>query len=235
MEIQQFEEKLTDGPATLHVMNEIGSITIERSNGNSNGDSHTIHINAESRGMVVTVSNVDNHVTVRAEREDTWRNPIEQVKALFSQEHPKAHLTIQVPADCVVNAKMVTGSLAVSGIEGMVNGRVVTGSAELANLSGPINVKTVTGNLTYHGQISNDIHHFKTVTGTVRLNLTHLPDARLDARTDVGGIQCDVGKGNGRVITKHRRQPPARCPGQRPRSPQNPCCHRKHPPQPFHQ
>jgi hypothetical protein len=145
--------------------------------------------------MVITVSRSDNSVTVRAEREEAWRNPITHLRGLFTNEHPEAHLTIQVPADCDVNAKTITGSLAVSGIEGTVNGRVVTGSAKLANLGGPINAKTVTGKLTYNGRLSDDTHHFKTVTGAVRLNLTHLPSARLDARTDVGGIHCEFAKG----------------------------------------
>ncbi len=192
METQQCEEQLTDNPAALRVVNEIGSITILPVN--NNGDSRTIHIRAESQGMVVTVSNNDNLVTVRAERKEAWRNPLEQVKALFSQEHPEAHLTIQVPTDCAVNAKMITGSLSVSGIEARVNGRLITGSAKLTDLDGPISAKTVTGNLTYHGQLSADTHHFKTVTGAVRLNLTHLPDARLDARTDVGGIHSEFGE-----------------------------------------
>lgn len=191
MEIQQFEEKLGEGPASLKVTNEIGSITIVPGSDNS----RTVHIDAESRGIVVTVSNVDNHVIVRAEREEAWRNPIEQIKRLFTDEHPKADLTIQVPADCAVDAKMITGSLSISGIDGMVNGRTVTGSAKLTNLGGPISAKTVTGSLTYNGRLSDDIHHFKTVTGAIKLNLTHQPNAQLDARTDVGGIQCDWGMG----------------------------------------
>ncbi len=191
MEIQQFEEQLTKGPASLKVTNEIGSITIvPGSDGN-----RTIHVDAESRGMVVTVSRSDNTVTVRAEREEAWRNPIEQIRGLFNNEHPKADLTIQVPADCDVNAKMITGSLSIGGIDGVVNGRTVTGSTKLTNLGGPINAKTVTGKLSYNGRLSDDTHQFKTVTGAVKLNLTDLPNARLDARTDVGGIQCDFVKG----------------------------------------
>jgi hypothetical protein len=193
MEIQQFEEQLTDGPVFLKVTNEIGSIIIVPDSGDGHGRS--IHIDTESRGMVITVSRSDNRVTVRAQREEAWRNPIELLRSLFSHEHPEAHLTIQVPADCAVDAKMVTGSLSVSGVEGMVNGRVVTGSAKLANLGGPISAKTVTGKLTYHGRLSNDTHHFKTVTGAVRLNLSHLPNTRLDARTDVGGIHYGFSKG----------------------------------------
>jgi hypothetical protein len=191
MEIQQFTEQLTEGPASLKVINEIGSIVVVP----GNDGSRAVHIDAESRGMVVTVSNIDNHVTVRAEREEAWRNPIESIKALFAQEHPEARLTIRVPADCVVDAKTVTGSLSVSGIEGTVNGRVVTGSAKFANLGGPVFAKTVTGKLSYEGHLSDATHHFKTVTGAVQLNLTEMPNARLDARTDVGGIHCDFVKG----------------------------------------
>lgn len=191
MEIQQFAEQLTEGPASLKVTNEIGSITIVP----GSDDGRTVHVNAESRGMIITVSRSNNTVTVRAERDEAWRNPIEHVKNLFTDEYPKAHLTIQVPADCAVNAKMVTGSLSISGINGVVNGRTVTGSAKLANLGGPINAKTVTGKLSYDGRLSDDTHHFKTVTGAVKLNLTELPDARLDARTDVGGIHCEFSKG----------------------------------------
>jgi DUF4097 and DUF4098 domain-containing protein YvlB len=102
---------------------------------------------------------------------------------------------MRVPADCAVDAKMVTGSLSIRGIEGMVNGRTITGSAKLTNLGGPVSAKTVTGSLTYNGRLSDDIHHFKTVTGAVKLNLTHLPNAQLDARTDIGGIKCDWEKG----------------------------------------
>lgn len=191
METQQFEEQLTKGPASLKVTNEIGTITIVP----GSDDDRTIHVNAESRGMVIIVSRSDNTVTVRAEREEAWRNPLEQLKGLFTNEHPEAHLIIQVPADCDVNAKIITGSLAISGIDGVVNGRVITGSAKLTNLGGPINAKTVTGKLSYNGRLTNDTHHFKTVTGAVKLNLTHLPDARLDARTDVGGIHCEFLKG----------------------------------------
>lgn len=191
MDIQQFEEQLTKGPASLKVTNEIGSITIMP----GSNDDPTIHINAESRGMVITVSRSDNTITVRAEREKAWRTPLEHLRGLFTNEHPEAHLTIRVPADCDVNAKTITGSLSIGGIDGVVNGRVVTGSAKLTNLGGPINAKTVTGKLSYYGRLSDDTHHFKTVTGAVRLNLTHLPNARLDARTDVGGIHCQFSKG----------------------------------------
>ena len=103
MEIQQFEEQLTKGPASLKVTNEIGSITIVP----GSDDNRTIHVDAESRGMVVTVSRSENTVTVRAEREEAWRNPIEQIRGLFNNEHPQADLTIQVPADCDVNAKTI--------------------------------------------------------------------------------------------------------------------------------
>ncbi|MCB9418609.1 MAG: hypothetical protein H6667_02305 [Ardenticatenaceae bacterium] len=191
MEIQQFEEQLSKGPVSLKVTNEIGSITIVP----GSDDIRTIHVDAESRGMIITVSRSDNTVTVRAEREEAWRNPIEQIRGLFTNEHPEAHLTIQVPVDCDVNAKMITGSLSISGIDGVVNGRTVTGSAKLTNLGGPINAKTVTGKLSYNGRLSDDIHHFKTVTGAVKLNLAHLPNARLDARTDVGGIHYEFLKG----------------------------------------
>jgi hypothetical protein len=201
MEIQQFEEQLSEGPASLKVTNEIGSITVVPGSDDGHGNGRTIHVNAKSRGMVITVSHSDNTVTVRAEREEAWRNPLTHLKGLFTNEHPEAHLTIQVPADCAVNAKTITGSLSISGIEGMVNGRVVTGNAKLANLSGPINAKTVTGKLTYYGRLSDDTHRFKTVTGAVRLNLTHLPDARLDARTNVGGIHCEFLKGTATSTT----------------------------------
>ena len=184
MKQHRFEEPLTKGQARLNVSNEVGRIKVLPHDGRS------IIIDAETRHMELTVNRGDNTITVRAEIDKTWRNPLKRFANRLNQQ-PKANLIIHVPADCEVIAKTVTGQLIIRDVDAPITGRVITGQTRLTNLGGPIYAKTITGDLQYHGILADTNHRFETTTGTIQLNLTQEPNARLDIRTVTGGIRCD--------------------------------------------
>lgn len=162
-------------------MVEIGSVTIRPST------SKEIHIEASYRYMNVWVERRNRAVIVRAEQEEGFR---QRLGRLFSSDQPKADLIIHLPATCEIEAKTVTGSLDVEGVQAPVTGRVITGKMHMKDIQGPIYAKTVTGKLHYAGELTAENHRFETVTGEIRLTLPHTTDARLTAYTTTGKLRC---------------------------------------------
>jgi hypothetical protein len=180
MKTIQFAEPV-DEKTKLDVAVEIGSVTIRPST------QKEIHIEASYRHMDVWVERRDHTVFVRAEQEEGFR---QRLSRLFSSDQPKADIVIHLPAHCEIQAKTVTGSLDVEGVQAPVTGRVITGKLHLKDIQGPIYAKTVTGKLHYAGELTAENHRFETVTGEIRLTLPHTTNARLTAHTTTGKLRC---------------------------------------------
>ncbi len=146
---------------------------------------------AETEKMDLTVYKENNTVYVTAKQQDEELELSEKINRFFTNNNPRANLSIHVPVDCKVRAKTITGKLSISDLEGPITTRVVTGKTKLENLGGAINAKTVTGTLIYNGSLSNDEHRFETTTGKMHFALSHSPDVKLDAQTTTGQIRCD--------------------------------------------
>lgn len=185
MKQYHFEEQMAEQKAKLHLTVEIGKVAIETHNGRN------LLIEAELEHMEIAVSRQENTVHVRVEQEEGWQNIPRKLLRLLANDHPKAIVTVHVPADCEVYAKIVTGSLTINGVEAPVTTDMVTGKTVLTNLGGPVNAKTVTGKMAYHGILTNDHHRFEAVTGSICLSLKKEPNARLDASTVTGHVACD--------------------------------------------
>lgn len=182
METHHFEETITSDKGKLIVLVEVGRIDIH-----PHADS-TIVIDAETRHMDLTVTREGDIIHVRAEKDEAWS---EKLTSFFFNNHPRADLTIHVPTNCEVQAKTITGTLSVSGVDAPVTTRVTTGKTHLENLGGPIYAKTVTGSMAYRGLLVNDNHRFEATTGNIHLRLTREPDARLDMSAVTGDVRCD--------------------------------------------
>lgn len=180
MKTIQFVET-ADEQTKLDVMVEIGSVTIRPST------EKVITVAATYRHMDVWVERQGNTVVVRAEQEETF---LQSLSRLFNNDHPKADLTIHLPAHCDVQAKIVTGKLSVEGVQAPVTGRVITGKLSLKQIQGPIYAKTITGKLTYTGELTEDNHRFETVTGKMVLTLPQTTNAKLSAQTATGSLNC---------------------------------------------
>ena len=181
MKTVRFVETVGDGQAKLDVLAETGFVVIRPS---VNQD---IVIEATYRHMDVWVERHDNTVIVRAEQEETF---LQKASRLFKNDHPKAEFIIQLPVRCEVQAKIITGSLDIEGIQAPVTGRVITGKLRLNDILGPIYAKSVTGKLSYTGELTEENHRFETVTGEIRLALPPTTNAQLTAHTTTGKIRC---------------------------------------------
>ena len=186
MKEYHFEETFTEQIGTLDVVNEIGSIEIRGYNGRS------IIIDAEVDHMEIDVTRKGDAIFVHAHREEGLKHLEGTISRWLKGEHPKSHITIQVPFSCETRAKMITGNLTIADVEAPVTAKVITGKAKLTNLNGPVYAKTITGNVKYEGGLLETHHRFETITGQVQLNLTNKPNAFLDARTTTGSISCDL-------------------------------------------
>ena len=182
MKEQYFEEVVKSGKSKLNVVVEVGEVAVQ------SHDKPLITVDAETRHVVVTVEQENGTVFVRADVEDGWLGSIGR---FLRGDHPKAKLTIHVPADCEVKAKTVTGKLAVQDIMAAVTTHVTTGQTLLTNLGGPIYAKAITGQMIYDGLLVDDNHRFETITGELRLRLTKEPNAKVDIKTTTGRVHCD--------------------------------------------
>jgi hypothetical protein len=182
MKTVQFVEPV-DEQTRLDVVVEVGTVVIRPSTHKE------IHIEASYRHMDVWVERQGDTVVVRAEQEEDF---LQRLTRLFSNDHAKADVVIDLPAHCEVQAKTVTGTLDVAGIFAPVSARVITGQLKLHNLAGPIYAKTVTGQLLYNGPLSEDNHRFETVTGEIVLALPADTSAELAAQTTTGSLHCQL-------------------------------------------
>jgi hypothetical protein len=149
-------------------------------------DKPLITVTAETRYINVTVRREENVVYVHAEVDEAARG----MKQFFNKG-PKANLLIHVPADCEINAKTITGTMAIRDISAPITTHMTTGKTQLANLGGPIYAKAITGMMTYEGLLIDDNHRFETVTGNLQLQLTKEPNAQVDMETTTGRMRCD--------------------------------------------
>jgi hypothetical protein len=182
MEKQYFEETVTVGKGKLNVVVEVGEVEVQPH------DKPMITVTAETRHVTLTVYQEDNTVYVRAEVEEGWRG---KAGRFWREDQPKARLFIDVPTDCEINAKTITGSLAIRDVTAPITTHVTTGKTHLVNLGGPIYAKAVTGMMTYEGFLVDENHRFETVTGNLQLRLTQEPNARVDIGTMTGRVHCD--------------------------------------------
>ena len=182
MKTIQFIEA-ADKQTKLDVMVEIGSVEIRPSTGQE------IIVDAAYRHMDVWVERRDNTIIVRAEQEDDF---LQKLGRLFSNDHPKAEIVIQLPIHCEVQAKTITGKLDIEGIHAPVTSRVITGKLTLKEIHGPNYAKTTTGKLAYTGELSEEIHRFETVTGEIVLTLPETTNAKLSAQTATGSLNCKL-------------------------------------------
>lgn len=183
MEHVSFTETLTSDKGQLHVRAEIGDVTIQPHDGRS------ITIEADLRHMTINVTRQDNVVSVRVEQEDKeWRQKIG--RWFSADDQPKAIVTIHVPHTCVIHAKTITGQMHIHDIDAPVTATVITGKNDLANIGARVDARATTGEVTYNGFLTNDFHRFETVTGSIRLNLTQEPNAKLDGRVLTGDVHC---------------------------------------------
>ena len=181
MKSVQFVESVDDSQVKLDVLVEIGSVTIRPSTGQD------IIVDATYRHMDVWLERHGNTIIVRAEQDEAF---LQKVSRWFNNDHPKAELNIQVPLHCEINAKTITGSLDIEGIQAAVTGRVITGKLDLSDILGSIYAKTITGKLIYAGALTEENHRFETITGEIQLNLPANTNARLSASTTTGKIRC---------------------------------------------
>ncbi len=191
MKSYHFEEAVSAKKGFLDVFVEIGTVKIVPSNTSAANDETAVIVDAVAKHMEISVVSEGNKVFVLVEKDDSWHNWDQKLMRWLNNDHPKAELTIQVPENCEVNAKTITGKLSINDLNAPVTTRVVTGTTKLANLSGPIYAKTVTGKLSYDGFLTNEHHRFEATTGNVLLNLSKEPNAHLDAKAVTGRIQCD--------------------------------------------
>jgi hypothetical protein len=184
MKHYSFTEELPSDNGELHVMVEIGEVTIRPHDGRS------ITIEADLRHMTIDVTRQDDVVSVRVEQED--RDWMQRIGRLFSADgHPKAIVIIHVPHTCTVHAKTITGQMDISDIDAPVTATVITGKNELANIGARIDARTTTGEVSYKGLLVDDHHRFESITGSVRLTLTKEPNAQFDGRVVTGDVRCD--------------------------------------------
>jgi len=178
-----FIETLTSDKGQLYVTAEIGDVTIQPHDGRS------ITVEADLRHMTINVTRQDNVVSVRVEQEDKeWRQNIG--RWFNADDQPKAIVTIHVPHTCVIHAKTITGQMHIHDIDAPVTATVITGKNDLANIGARVDARATTGEVTYNGFLTNDFHRFETVTGSIRLNLTQEPNAKLDGRVLTGDVHC---------------------------------------------
>jgi len=204
MEHYYFEEVIEEQDK-LNIFVEVGSVDVYPHDG------RVVIVEAEARHMDLTMNRDGDTLFVQAKCDEAWRSTSRKLSSPFSNDNPRAHLTIHAPVDCQVQVKVITGKLSIRGVAAPVTTRVVTGQTRLEDLGGPIWAKTVTGNIYYHGALASDNHRFEATTGRISLSLSQVPDAQLDARTTTGRIHCALPLTN--QIDKTRRGPGSRLTG----------------------
>ncbi|WP_420641924.1 hypothetical protein [Candidatus Leptofilum sp.] len=167
----------------LDVWVEIGSVEIRPSADDN------LHIEATYRHMDIWVERHEGTIFVRAEQDADF---IQKLARLFRNNHPKAKLIIDVPAHCPIQAKTVTGSMAIEGVAAPVSARVVAGQLRMQDIDGSIYAKAVTGQLTYTGNLTDENHRFESATGEIVLTIPETVNAQLSAKTGVGNVSCTL-------------------------------------------
>lgn len=178
MKTLHFKEPIEAGKEHLKVDVEVGRVEIR-----AHEASH-VAVLAEFKGAEVTMTREGDAVVVRAEVErglGKW----------LPGRSPKVHLTIDVPATCRVDARVVTGRLDIQDVLGPVRSNVTTGKTTLANLGQAVDARTTTGSIEYDGVLVDEEHRFYTTTGHLHLRLHKVPNAWLDAKTVTGHISND--------------------------------------------
>jgi hypothetical protein len=193
MEKHHFEEEFS-GKGKLNLVVEVGQVEV------FTHERDSVVVNGRTQHMTLTVTRQDNTITVRADVEDDWQHIPGKLLNFLKGEHPRTELTIHIPAHCEVNAKVITGSLELSGVMAPITTHVITGKTKLTDLGGPIYAKSVTGFLSYNGYLSEENHRFETTTGDLQLRLTKEPNAHMDMKTVTGRVHC------GFALTNERQQ-----------------------------
>lgn len=175
MKTLQFKEPIDTGKEYLKVDIEVGRVEIRTH------EAQHVAIQAEFKRAEVTVTREGDAVVVRAEVERGLGN-------WLPGWNPKVHLTISVPSDCRVDARVVTGHLSIEDVMGPVRSNVTTGRTILSNLGQTVHARTITGSIEYDGILVDEQHRFSTTTGHLRLRLHKIPNAWLDAKTVTGHI-----------------------------------------------
>ncbi len=110
----------------------------------------------------------------------------------YPQGNSQTHVTyrLRAPRRARIDARLVTGDLAVSGIQGGVIVDVTTGDVTLRDIASPVSAKVVTGRV--RATLSNLATSvaIETVTGAVTLDLPPRAGARLDMATTTGSVRC---------------------------------------------
>ena len=172
-----------DAKTKLDVLVEIGSLIMRPS---IDGD---VHIEATYRHMDIWIERHDNTVVVRAEQEEDMAQKLGRP---FRDGHPKVDLTIDVPTHCPIQAKVISGSLALSEMMAPVSARVITGQLHLREIQAPIYAKTVTGQLAYTGSLTEDNHRFEVTSGEMVLTVPEGTNGQLYAQTITGSVSCQL-------------------------------------------
>ncbi len=180
-----FEETFPAPQGILDVDVKIGRIQIMPHDG------RTITVAARVENADITVTRTHNTVYVKSHHgqqngESSWLE-----RLLHGSFNSKVHLTIHLPADCEVQASIITGQLRITGINAPVTARVITGELSLTDIGGPVYAKCLTGNLRYDGILMNASHRFETITGQISLRTPKEPNAYLDATAVTGDVKCD--------------------------------------------
>ncbi len=180
-----FEEMLSGPQGMLDVDVKVGQVKI------APHDSHTVTIHAQVENADIIVTRSENTVHIKSAHGRKSPNGSWLERLLNGSFNTKVILTIHVPADCEIQANVVTGKLSISGINASVTARVITGDLSLSDIGGPVYAKTVTGKLRYDGILINASHRFETTTGQISLHLPKEPNAMLDASAMTGHVHCD--------------------------------------------
>lgn len=180
-----FEETLSGPQGMLDVDVKVGRVEIVPHDG------RTVTISAQVENADVIVTRSNNTVHVKSEHGRKANNGSWLERLLNGSFNSKVILTIHIPAECEIQANVVTGKLRISDINASVTARVITGDLSLSDIGGPVYAKTVTGKLQYNGILVNASHRFETTTGHICLRLPKEPNAQLDASTMTGHVQCD--------------------------------------------
>ena len=175
---ESYSEQLIGECASLDARVEAGSLAIR---------THSvarIDIEARLRNVELRVWQKDGRVFLRAENSEP------QVAG-----HPirrEAQILVTVPSFCETFVQMVAGNLNVSDVTAAVRTHVITGKTTLNNLQDRVFATSLTGSIHYDGLLVDGVHRFMTTTGSLRLSLQQLPNARIYARTTIGKVHCGL-------------------------------------------
>lgn len=108
----------------------------------------------------------------------------------FNDGDVNVHFTIQVPAGVELRLSTVNGTIEAAGLENRVVANTVNGSVHIDTRS-EAEARTVNGSITVRARPRSGDLHFRSVNGSVRLEIPAQASVRLNARTLNGSIQSD--------------------------------------------